>query len=259
MQSVDRIVNILTKLSNSSKGLGITDLYGVCDLPKSTLHRTLNSLMEFGFVVQDAQTKKYRLGSALLRLGTSYLAQNDLRSVSRPFIEELGSSLNETVYITALQDDMSICVDTYGASRNLNYFVRIGREMPFNTTASAKVILAYQPKELIRKIVYNKKLTKLTEKSIVDPDYLLKHLDSIREGGYGVCEEEMEEGVAAVAAPIWDWTSQVIGSVAVIGPWIRLSGPIRPEIIEKVKNTANLISREMGYEGNAAFSGQRAK
>jgi len=248
MQSVDRIVTILTQLSSSQKGLGITDLYGVCDLPKSTLHRTLNSLSEFGFVVQDAQTKKYRLGSALLRLGTRFLAQNDLRVVARPFIEDLGAELNETVYITVLQEDSAICLDTFGASRNLNYFVRVGREMPVNTTAAAKVILAYQPAEVIKRIVVASKLVKLTERSITDPDQLISHLDLIREQGYGICEEEMEEGVTAIAAPIWDWSGQVAGSLAIIGPCIRLSGANRSRIIGRVKQTAQRISAELGYE-----------
>lgn len=248
MQSVDRIVTILTQLSSSQKGLGITDLYGVCDLPKSTLHRTLNSLSEFGFVVQDAQTKKYRLGSALLRLGTRFLAQNDLRVVARPFIEDLGAELNETVYITILQEDTAICLDTFGASRNLNYFVRVGREMPINTTAAAKVILAYQPAEVIKRVVGGRKLVKLTERSITEPDMLIAHLDLIREQGYGICEEEMEEGVTAIAAPIWDWSGQVAGSLAIIGPCIRLSGENRTRIINRVKQTAQRISAELGYE-----------
>jgi len=247
VQSVDRIVTILSLLSNAGKGLGITELYTACDLPKSTLHRTLNSLMEHGFVLQDVESKKYRLGPTVLRLGSSYLMQNDLRSYARSYLEQLGAELNETVYLTILQDDTAICVDTFGASRNLNYFVHIGREMPFNTTAAAKVILAYQPQELIKKVIYSKKLCKLTAKSIVDPDCLFHHIIEIKERGYGICEEEMEEGVTAIAAPVWNWGNQVMASVAVIGPSVRLHGELQKNIIEKIKLVADNISRELGW------------
>ena len=247
MQSVDRIVTILSLLSNAGKGMGITELYASCDLPKSTLHRALNSLMKHGFVLQDPESKKYRLGPAVLRLGASFLMQNDLRRYARSYLEELGSELNETVYLTVLQDESAICVDTFGASRNLNYFVHIGREMPFNTTAAAKVILAYQPEELIKKIIYSRKLAKLTEKSIVDPDFLFKHLMDIRQQGYGVCEEEMEEGVTAIAAPVWNMSGQVMASVAVIGPSVRLQGEAQKHIIEKIKRVAEKISLELGW------------
>jgi IclR family KDG regulon transcriptional repressor len=247
VQSVDRIVTILSLLSNAGKGMGITELYATCDLPKSTLHRTLNSLMQHGFVLQDAESKKYRLGPAILRLSTSFLMQSDLRNYARSYLEALGSELNETVYLTVLQDESAICVDTFGASRNLNYFVHIGREMPFNTTAAAKVILAYQPEELIKKIIYAKKLTKLTENSIIDPDYLFQHLLKIRQQGYGICEEEMEEGVTAIAAPIWSWGGRVIASVAVIGPSVRLQGEMQKNIIDKIRCAAEKISQELGW------------
>lgn len=247
MQSVDRIVTILSLLSNAGKGLGITDLYASCDLPKSTLHRTLNSLMEYGFVLQDVQSKKYRLGPAVLRLGASFLMQNDLRSFARSYLEKLGAEINETVYLTVLQDETAICVDTFGASRNLNYFVHIGREMPFNTAAAAKVILAYQPEELIRKVIYSKRLGKQTDRSIIDPDFLFRHLIDIRDTGYGICEEEMEEGVTAIAAPVWDWSCEVLASVAVIGPTVRLQGEMRQGIIEKIKSVAEKISQELGW------------
>jgi len=248
MQSVDRIVTILTVLSGAAKGLGITELFESCDLPKSTLHRTLSSLMENGFVLQDANSKKYRLGPAVLTLGASFLAQNDLRSFARPHLEKLGEEVNETVYLTVLQGETAICVDTFGAARNLNYFVHIGREMPFNTTAAAKVLLAYQSKEMIRKTVSSKKMVKLTSNSITDPEAFIQHLSKIKECGYGICDEEMEEGVSAIAAPIWNWSKQVTASVAVIGPSVRLKDDMRQIVIEKVKRTADAISQELGYE-----------
>lgn len=247
MQSVDRITTILSLLANAGKGVGITDLFAVCDLPKSTLHRTLNSLMDHGFVLQDAETKKYRLGPAVLRLGASFLMQNDLRSYARPHLEQLGAELNETVYLTLLQNETAICVDTFGASRNLNYFVQIGREMPFNTTAAAKVLLAYQSEEIIRKIIYTKPLIKLTEKSIVDPDYLFRHILEIRERGYGICQGELEEGVTAIAAPVWNWNNEVTASVAVIGPSVRLRGEMQKTVIDKIICVSEKISRELGW------------
>lgn len=247
MQSVDRIVTILSLLANAGKGMGISELYDTCELPKSTLHRTLNSLLEHGFVHQDPESKKYRLGPAILRLGSCFLLQSDLRGYASPHLERLGLKLNETVYLTALQDESAICVDTFGASRNLNYFVHIGREMPFNTTAAAKVILAYQSEKLIKKIIYAKELKKQTGKSIIDPDYLYHHVLKIKDQGYGVCEGEMEEGVTAIAAPIWNWSGQVIASVAVIGPSVRLQEEIFINIIQQIKDTAAKISLELGW------------
>ena len=250
MQSVDRIVTILELLADSSKGLGITELYESCDLPKSTLHRILTSLVSHDLAAQDAQTKKYKLGSAMLRLGAKYLSQNDVRHIARPFLEQAEKELRETVYLSVLQGGRVICVDAVSTSRDLNYFLRVGKEMPFNTSASAKSILAYQSEDFIENVLYSDELTKRTANSITDPARLEKHLASIRILGYSVCEEELEEGATAISAPLWDWQGQVSASVSVIGPSVRLQGAYRQGVIDILLATAQVISRQWGMTGS---------
>ena len=246
MQSVDRIVTILALLADSAKGMGITELYESCDLPKSTLHRILTSLVSHDLAVQDAHTKKYRLGSAMLRLGAKYLSQNDVRNIARPFLEQAEKELRETVYLSILQGGRVICVDTVSTSRDLNYFVSVGKEMPINTSAAAKAILAYQPEDYIKCVLASNAITKQTPKSIVDPERLEKHLASIRILGYSLCEEEMEEGATAISAPLWDWQGQVSASVSVIGPSVRLQGTYRQGVVDVILATAQVISRQWG-------------
>jgi len=246
MQSVDRIVTILSLLANSPKGLGITELYEACDLPKSTLHRILSSLVTYDLALQDKQTKKYRLGSAMLRMGAKYLSQNDIRNIARPFLEQTERELRETVFLSIMQGNRVVCVDTVGSSRDVNYFVNVGKEMPLNASAAAKAILAFQSEEYIRSMIRNTELKQSTANSIVDPEHLEKHLASVRILGYSVCEQEMEEGAAAVAAPIWDWQGHVTASVGVIGPAVRLQGEYRQGVIDVVQATAQVISRQWG-------------
>ena len=92
--------------------------------------------MKHGFVLQDHENKKYRLGPAVLRLRASFLAQNDLRSYARSYLEELSTELNETVYLTVLQNESAICGYLW-CCRNLKYFVEIGR----------KCLLIQQPRQ----------------------------------------------------------------------------------------------------------------
>ncbi|MDD2568611.1 MAG: IclR family transcriptional regulator [Clostridia bacterium] len=250
MQSVDRIVTILALLADSSKGLGITDLYEACELPKSTLHRILTSLVMHDFAVQDPHTKKYRLGSAMLRMGARFLSQNDVRAIARPYLEQAEKELRETVYLCILQGERVICVDAVSTSRDLNYFVSVGKEMPFNISAAAKAILAYQPADFIANVLGSDKIAFKTANSITDPERLEKHLASIRILGYSICEEEMEEGATAVAAPLWDWRGQVTASVAVIGPAVRLQGSYRQGVVDVILATAQVISRQWGMTQN---------
>jgi len=247
LQIIDRITAIFELLSIFAEGVGITELHRSSNLPKSTLHRILTGLMKYGYVVQNEDNKKYRLGPSFLIISTSYLYQNNLCKIARPYLKKLSQELNETVFLTVFQNELAICIDHYEVSRNnVTYFVAQGRVMPFNTTAAAKVILAYQKREMINKLVVLKNMVKSTKKSIVDPNLFIEHLKEIKQKGYSVCKEEMEEGIMAVAAPIWDIKSRVVGSVATVGPIIRIENSEKV-FIEKIKKTGYLISREMGH------------
>lgn len=247
MQSIDRIAAILESISIFAEGVGITELHRSSNLPKSTLHRILTGLIKHGYVMQNEDNKKYRLGPSFLILGANYLYQNDLRKIAVPYLKKLGQELNETVFLAIFQNELVICIDTYEVSRNnVTYFVRQGRVMPFNCTAAAKVILAYQKEKVIKKLVVPKNMVKNTKKSIIDPNLFIEHLKEIKKKGYSICKEEMEEGVMAIAAPIWDIKSRVVGSVAVVGPLTRIENSEKV-FIEKIKETGYLISREMGH------------
>ena len=247
MQSIDRIAAILESISIFAEGVGITELHRSSNLPKSTLHRILTGLMKQGYVIQNEDNKKYRLGPSFLILSANYLYQNDLRKIAKPYLKKLGQELNETVFLTVFQNKLAICIDTYEVSRNnVTYFVRQGKVMPFNTTAAAKVILAYQKEKVIKKLVVPKNMIKNTKKSIIDPNLFIEHLKEIKEKGYSVCKEEMEEGVMAIAAPIWDIKSRVVGSVATVGPISRFES-LEQDFVKNIKKTAFLISCEMGF------------
>jgi DNA-binding IclR family transcriptional regulator len=246
LQIIDRVATILESISIFVEGVGIAELHRSSNLPKSTLHRILTGLMKHGYVMQNDDSKKYRLGPNFLILGANYLYQNDLRKIAAPYLKKLGQELCETVFLAIFQNELAICIDTYEVSRNnVTYFVRQGRVMPFNCTAAAKILLAYQKEEVIKKLVVPKNMVKNTEKSIIDPNLFIEHLKEIKEKGYSICKEEMEEGVMAIAAPIWDIKSRVIGSVAVLGSINRISS-LERDFVKKIKKTAYLISCELG-------------
>ena len=246
MKNINRIVTVLELISTYAEGVGITELHKSSSLPKSTLHRILNSLIKYGYAAQSKDTKKYKLGPTFLRLSANYLHQNDLRKIATPYLKKLNQEFMETVYLVVFQNNLAICIDTHELSRNnVTYFVKQGRVLPFNTCAAAKVILAYQEEEIINELVVQKNIIKSTEKSITDPKILLKHLSKIRKIGYALCKEEMEEGVMAIAAPIWDINLKVVGSVAIVGPLNRIEN-LEKKLIKNIKKTAYSISCEMG-------------
>lgn len=248
MQWVERVVAVLTTLAVSGSGLGITELSHEVDIPKSSLHRVLQSLGDKGFVVQDKESRKYRLGPAVLQLSGSYLARMSVRAVSTAHLRALGEKIRESVFLTVLENDEAICVETFETIRSVRFFVQVGRRMPFHATAASKVLLAFQPPDVFERI-FSKiwPLVPQTSRTIVDPEKLRQHLVEIRRLGYATCDGEMEVGVTAIAAPIWDANGRVLASVTALGPTERMEGAGRDNIVEEVRKTAGEISREMGH------------
>ena len=247
METVTRAIETLNTISKATSGLTLTELSDRLRLPKSTVYRMLQVLVEHDFVRKDIHTKTYRLGPALLRLCTNSLNQWNLRSIALPYLQQLADTTKETVFLTALHGDTAICLQTIPSERSLQFFVRTGREMPFHCAASAKVILAYQSDKQIERILNDKPPFELTSRTITNIDELKEHLENVRRQGYALCDGEMEVGVRAIAAPIIDGDSKVIGSVAIVAPSERLDQGARKQLLPQLLHTTQEISRRLGY------------
>lgn len=245
IQSIQRAAAILRSFTKTESELGVTDLSRQLGLHKSTVSRLLSTLEQEGFVEQNPETGKYHLGMAHVTLAGIVLERIDLRTVARPFLDELARRTQETVNIAVLSD--SECMNIGGAAspRPIQYIGRMGRRTPLHCTSAGKVLLAYLPPDRWRRHLAEP-LPRYTAKTIVDRDRLAQVLEQIRQQGYAVTHEEHQEGLSAVAAPIYDHTGQVAAALVVSGPTYRI-GPEEVEaIVELVQQTARAISTQLG-------------
>jgi DNA-binding IclR family transcriptional regulator len=249
LQSVDRAIAVLKGFSEEEPELGVTELSQRLGLPKSTVYRLLASLQQEGIVDQDPETEKYRLGIELVNLAGLVLKQMDVRQVARTYLRSLAEASEETVNLSLLTgDDKVINIDGISSPRMVRNVGWIGREMLPHCISSGKALLAYLPQQRLERIAA-KGLPRFTEKTIVDPILLQEELKRVRQQGYAVGQEELEVGLSAVAAPIWNHKGEVVAAVSVSGPSFRLSSEKIPELAELTRRTANEISYQLGYVG----------
>ncbi len=247
MQTIDRTVEILHTVGAAPSGLTLTEITARLDLPKTTVYRMLQALVKHDFLRKEKLSKIYRLGPALLTLGANSLHQWDLRSIARPFLQQLSYASNETVCLNVLHKNMAICLETIESNRSTSFVVKVGRLMEFHCSASGKAILAFQPDEQIRRIVAETGLAACTSRSITDIDQLLEHFQMVRQEGYAFCDGELEIGVRAIAAPIIQEDTQVVGSVAIVAPAERLEEQDRRRLLPLLLHAAREISLRLGY------------
>ncbi|HBY57187.1 MAG TPA: hypothetical protein DEG96_04925 [Candidatus Atribacteria bacterium] len=250
MKSLEKIIKILDHLSDVKKDVGITELSLALDLPKSTVHRILKDLLKYSIVEKENDTSRYKIGLRLLKYSNSLLRSFDIRQIAKPILRKVCNETQETTFLTIWRKDQGICIDSISSSRNTNtqLFVEIGRGMPFHCAASSKILLANQPLEDIRRIINKKQFLKYTSKTITKPKRLIMHLLDIKNKGYAICDEELEEGIKAVAAPIKNINGKTIASITITGLSKRMSSSNMERFIKIVTDSAQEISKKLGYK-----------
>jgi DNA-binding IclR family transcriptional regulator len=239
VQSIDRAMLIIHLLSSDERrDWAISDLAEQADLPVSTMHRLLQSLMRHELVSQNPDTKQYRMGHKWMELGLRTLNTIDFRMVARPILESLAQEAEENVYINIVSGSGGIIIEKIESPLKIRVAEDLGFRIPLSIGAPNKVLLAYmspkEQQEVLQQVLPAQK------------DTLLLQLQEIREQGYAISMSECTENTASVAAPIWDFTNKVIASVSVGVPGFRFTEERVPQLIEKVKKAAEAISSQLG-------------
>ena len=250
VQSVDRAITVMELLSSQGWS-GVTEVANELDIHKSTAYRLLATLRDRGLVEQDSATEKYRLGFGMVLLASTVTADLDIVRYARPICERLSDETEETVTVTALEDDEAVIIHQSISTTSMMSVDWSGWHTPLHASAAGKVLLAYMPEEQ-RQHILRKPLEALTEHTVTSNEVLEQQLREIREAGYGYIVEELEVGMTAVGAPIREANGTVIAAVAVSGPVFRLPAESVPETGELVMKTAAEISRSLGFYGEVA-------
>jgi DNA-binding IclR family transcriptional regulator len=251
VNSIEKSIQILNYLSNAERSVGITELSSKLLFPKSTDHRKLKSILNYSLVDQERDTSKYRLGLRVIEYSNSFYNSFDFRQIAKPILKDVCREIKLTTFLTTWYNGKGICIDSITPSRDANthLFVEIGKEMPFNCAASAKVLLAYQPSEDIKRIINEKTLPKYTSKTIINPKKLEEHLSEIKRKGFSICNEELEEGIKAISVPIKNINKEVIASITITGLSKRISNGNVKKFIKVLVESTQELSGMLGYKG----------
>ena len=243
MGSLDRAVQILRFLAENGDAVSLTEIAEATGIPASSAHRILSSLQAHLFVIQDG--RRYRLGFGLVPLAQSALKHLADHGDATPYLTEITGRWNEVCSVCALVENHVVCLQVssiVNEPHRTQFFVRPGQIMPFNGSASGKVILAYQDLDKTGTIISENELTAYTTKTITGAEEFTQHLRMIREQGYALCEEELEIGVSALAVPIKNVSGEVISCLAVVAPTARLQAHLENGMLKSLRSIGHRMS-----------------
>jgi DNA-binding IclR family transcriptional regulator len=251
IQSVDRALSILECFTLDHQERGVTEISRNLSLNKSTVYGLLATLERRNYVEKNPENGKYRLGLKLLDLGTIKRESLELVTVATPFLQDIVDRFQETVHLAIYDAGEVVYVDkkmSRNALMHINSYV--GKRNPVYCTGVGKCLLAYQPTEEIERIIA-KGFQPYTPNTITDPALLREELDQIRQEGYAFDKEEFERGLACVAIPVRNHRGQVVASVSLSAPTIRIGQDRLPGLVKPMKDAALSISRNLGFKGEA--------
>ena len=214
-QSAERALALLTTFDESRTEIGVTEMAESLGVHKSTASRLAAALERAGFL--NRAGKRYRLGVELIRLGTLALRSFDVVATMQPAMEKLSRQTGETVNL-AVPDGADILnvaelPSTYILSCSGGW---TGRRTKPHAVANGKVLLAYGA------IAVPRQLEKYTEHTITTPGALQDELAAVRRDGYATATAELEDGLVAVAAPVFDGTGSCVAALSISGPAYRM-------------------------------------
>ncbi|WP_412080797.1 IclR family transcriptional regulator [Streptomyces sp. SCL15-4] len=245
VQSVDRAVTVLEILARHGEA-GVTEIAAELDVHKSTAFRLLGVLENRGLVAQAKERGKYYLGAGVLRLAGAAAVRLDISQEAVPVCREVADELGETVNIAVLDDDAAVNIMQARGTAAVTAQNWLGRRTPLHATSSGKVLLAHLPPTL-REGLLARPLTRFTDRTLTGAALLRAELEAVVRQGYGVTVEELEPGLAAVAAPVRAHDGEVIAAISVSGPVYRLDADRLPQVAERTVAAGAELSRRMGY------------
>lgn len=248
VQSIDRVFDIIEILARYPAGLLLRDISTESNLHISTVHRLLSCLISRGYARKDSRTGKYCLTLRFFQVGCVASGALDLVALAREQLDELSDFSREAVHLVK-RDGASI-VYLYKAEPSqtlVRMASRVGGSNPMYCTGVGKTILAHLPESEVEEIWAQSNAYPITKNTIVTLEALKEHLVKARELGYAVDNEENEEGVFCIAAPIFNWEGRPFAAISVSAPKMRMTESAKERIVPLLLEVSQNISQQLGY------------
>jgi IclR family KDG regulon transcriptional repressor len=244
-QTLARGLKLLDLVADGREGAPVRDLAAAMRLPRSIVQRLLYTLEAEGFLERHPSQVGYRLAIKLWGLGCAAIRRFDLRDVARPALASLAAKTTEMTKIGVLDRHEVIYLDGIDCPQPVRAYVPIGGRAPAHSVATGKAILAFLPPERLADL--DVAMKRYTRRTVVGKDAFATELAQIRRRGYAINRGEWEDGVGAIAAPVFDAHGEPVASVGIILPVIRLSAAKVSQMASLTMAAAAEVSRRLGH------------
>jgi len=209
--SLARGLQVIEAFNDSTRGRTVSELAASTGLSRAAVRRLLITLEQLGYAQHDGAV--HRLTTRILRLGFSYLSSTSLTSLAIPVLEQLSGRIHESCSVSVLDGDQIVYVARSASNRVMAVDLSVGSRLPAFCTSMGRVLLAGLPLADLRTFLKNASLRRMTPKTLTTQSGLLKEIDTARDQGYALVDEELEIGLRSIAVPVRAESGRIVAAM----------------------------------------------
>lgn len=245
VRAVERALQLIEVFARSRGPLSITDLSKTLDLPPSTVHRLVQTLMTLSYVVQYPQSKRYGPGRSIAEVTRSMILKYEFTRHAQPFLEKLVETTGETANLAALYGSSAIYLNQVESPSAMRVSNSVGSLVPLHCTAVGKIFLADFAPRTLRDTLEHTGLAALTDHSLTSRKALEHDLERVRTQGYALDDEEFTLGVRCIAVALRGSSGAVIAAIGLSAPASRLALERVPACAELLRATSEEFAQQL--------------
>jgi DNA-binding IclR family transcriptional regulator len=246
MSSSLKCFQALELLASDPYELSLSEISAELALPAASAFRIVSTLCEAGLVEQEEATRRYRLKGKALWIGTGYMRRSAVYRAAFVVLQETARKVQGLVHLATIDSDRVLYLHTVGSPSALYLYADTGERRPLHCTGLGKAMLAFQPSEVIDRVLAQR-LERLTPKSITSVPALREELAATRQRGYAIDDEENAVGLRCVAAPILDRTGYATAAFSMSAPVAVLNDQTIEHYSAAIREAAIRVSVQLGY------------
>ncbi len=241
LSSLDNALSLLDCFDEEDFELSVPELAQKLNITKSSVYRIVHTLWARDYLRKNEENHKYSLGFKIISLGAIIRRRFNLIHEVRPYLKQLMEETGESIHLAILYENMATFIDKIESPRTMQMGSVVGARMPAYCTATGKMLLAGLSEEELEKYLQEENFQRLTHTTITDPRKLKEEIVKIRQQGYSIDNEESEEGLMCIGAPLKNNSNKTIATISVSGPKSRMVRK-KQKYITEIKETAKRIS-----------------
>jgi IclR family transcriptional regulator, acetate operon repressor len=226
LHGVERALDTLELLAAAGPGgMTLTELAERIEVSKSSAFALLQTLVARGYVADSGTrlSRRYRLGMALAKLGDAAEVQSPLVSLATPVLQSVADATGLTTRLVVRDGPYAVVIARVDAPGTVRFASYLGKREYPHCTSAGKALLASLPREQARALAVEGGMQARTERTITDPDDLLRDLELSAARGYAIDDEEDSEGVFCVGAAVYDRAGDCVAAIS--GTGLKLNRP----------------------------------